>query len=844
MSAPILPIHDLRDPLRETLRAQPERPRLVLEAPTGSGKSTQVPQMLRDAGLVPPARQTVVLQPRRIAARMLARRVAEERGGRVGDEVGYQVRFDSQVSARTRIRYITEGILLRELLESPDLGDIGALVFDEFHERHFHGDIGLARALRVQREIRPDLVLVVMSATLDGERVAAFLGGAPRLSAVGRTFPVTVRHVPPRERVKGELWDHVARAYAEFRQAQPTSAAAGDCLVFLPGAYEIRKTVEALRREKTARDADILPLHGELSPRDQDAAVAPGRRPKIVVATNVAETSLTIDGVTLVIDSGLARMADFDARRGINTLTIQKISRASADQRAGRAGRTAPGTCLRLWSEADHAARPAQTVPEIHRMDLSEALLTLAASGVEDLDGFEWFERPEERGLVLARRLLEDLGALDRETGRLTDRGRRMARFPVTPRYARVLWEAGRQGCFEAMAEVVALTQGKPLWARRGKIPEAFVREDDVSDFQPLLRALARARECRFHPGACEDAGIHAGSAREIDRLAAQLLRFGPGADDDTPLTGALLAHCLLTGFPDQVARRLNRSNRACAVVGGRRGQVAEESVVTGDLFVATEITEVEGRDLNVLLNLNTAVGRDELERAFPEAISTGDAADWDARERRVVALAAVRYRDLVLESKPGTEPAPELAASLLAREVLAGNLVLNGWDAAAEQWVARLNTLAAWLPEHGFPTFGEAEKEAVLEQLFLGCTSYKQIKDLPVLGELRAFLPGHLAGLVDSWAPTRIDLPGGKKGRVRYDAAGGKPVLSAQLQHLYDVPGTPSLAGGRIPLRIEILAPNQRPVQITEDLAAFWTTSYLAVKKDLRGRYPKHEWR
>jgi len=836
-----LPIHSIRDALLIALREQRTCPRLVLEAPTGSGKSTQVPQMLIDGGLLGLTEEVVVLQPRRIAARMLARRVASERGTSCGDEVGYVVRFESQVSSRTRIRYVTEGILLREILQSPNLAGIGAIVFDEFHERHFHGDITLARTLRIQREIRPDLHILVMSATLDGEKIAAFLGDCPRLSTEGRTFPVTVRHEPPKERVKGELWDHIARVYGEFRQTNPT--ASGDALVFLPGSYEIRKTIEALRQSKATRDVDILPLHGDLSPRDQDLAAGPSRRPKVVVATNVAETSLTIDGITLVIDSGLARLADFDARRSINTLTIQKISRASADQRAGRAGRTAPGTCIRLWSEADHAGRRAQTIPEIHRMDLSEALLTLAASGIEDLDAFEWFERPDEKGLRRGRDLLIDLGALHSERGKLTDLGRQMARLPVTPRYARVLLEASRLGCYDSMAEVVALTQGKSLWARRGTVPEALIQGGDVSDFQPLLRGLGKARDCRFHPPACDAQGIHAGSAREIDRLATLLQRLGPG-DDDTALTGPLLAHCLLTGFPDQVGKRLNRSNRACAFVGGRRGQISDDSIVTAsDLFVTAEITEVEGRDLNVLLNLNTAVSREELERVYPGAINKADTADWDPRERRVLALSSIRYRDLVLESKPAVDPPAAQAAAILAREVLAGNLILNGWDSVADQWVARLNTLAASLPEYEFPTFGDEEKLAVLEQLCLGSFSYKQIKDLTVIDELRSLLPHHLAGLIDQLAPTRMDLPSGKKGRLRYET-GQKPILSAQLQHLYDYPGTPSVACGRIPVKVEILAPNQRPVQITDDLAAFWNTSYAAVKKDLRGRYPKHEWR
>lgn len=837
-----LPIYEIEGRLVAALR---DSNRLVLEAPTGSGKSTQVPQMLLDQQLLGSG-EVVVLQPRRVAARMLARRVAHERGGRVGDEVGYQVRFENHVSRATRIRYVTEGVLLRQILSDPELRGVSAILFDEFHERHFFGDITLARALQVQRETRPDLRLLVMSATLDGERIAEFLGGCARLSSEGRTFPVEVRYAPPRERQKGEIWDHIARTYADHLKSGGDT---GDALIFLPGAFEIRKTIEAFQRQGWAKYVDILPLHGELSPRDQDRAVSPGSRPKIVVATNVAETSLTIDGVTLVIDSGLARMSDFDTRRGISTLTIQKISRASADQRAGRAGRTAPGVCIRLWSEADHGQRQAQTIPEIHRMDLTEVILTLLVSGVDDIDSFEWFEKPDAAALARAWRLLKDLGALDRDTGALTRLGRHLAKFPVTPRYARALVEASKLGCFVDMCEIVAMTQGKPIFVRRKQQGGDLTREDfihpgDQSDFQPMLRALTSARDFGFNADRCAPLGIHAGAAREIDQLAKLLERSAPGVQHSTASLDDELARCLLSGFPDQVARRLNRSNRACEVVGGRRGRLSDESAVDdSDLVVAAEIVEIEGRELNVLLNLNTAITREQLLALFPEDFRAGASAEWDARERRVQALDVVKFRDLILESKPSQNPNQEQAAEILAREVVAGNLVLKNWDRAVEQWIARLSTLANAMPELELPTFSDEDKLALIEQICLGALSYKQIKEREVWPELKKFLAPHQRPLLDQLVPTQIQLANGRSARIRFEI-GNKPMLSARLQHLYDIEKTPSLAGGRIPLRIEILAPNQRPVQITEDLPGFWKNSYEQVRKDLKGRYPKHEWR
>ncbi|MEM9016522.1 MAG: DEAD/DEAH box helicase, partial [Verrucomicrobiota bacterium] len=405
-----LPIFDLEIALAAS--AAVEHSRIVVEAPTGSGKSTQIPQFLLDSGVCRD-QEIFVLQPRRLAARMLASRVASERNSTLGEEVGYQVRFENAVSGNTRIRFVTEGILIRKLIEQPDLSDVGAVVLDEFHERHFFGDISLARCLEVQQKLRPDLKIVVMSATLEAERLVEYLGeGTTHLRSEGRTFPVSIRYSPPRERHSGELWDHIARA---IRDHIKSNGIEGHVLVFLPGRYEILKTAQTLRKANWATEFEIHELFGELSPEKQDAAVAPSTRPRIVIATNVAETSITVDGVRLVIDSGLERRSSFDHRRGISTLLIEKISRASAEQRAGRAGRTAPGTAIRLWSERDQEQRSPATPAEIHRMDLTEAALILAASGVSDLRNFAWFEPPDLGALNEAITRLQVLEALDHE---------------------------------------------------------------------------------------------------------------------------------------------------------------------------------------------------------------------------------------------------------------------------------------------------------------------------------------------------------------------------------------------------------------------------------------------
>jgi ATP-dependent helicase HrpB len=455
-----LPIYDLDE---EIISALSRGNRLILQAPTGSGKSTQVPQILLDGGILGGGR-CVILQPRRLAARMLATRVASERSCRLGAEVGYQIRLDNVSSKETKILFVTEGILLRQMLADPQLRGVSTLVFDEFHERHLYGDITLARAIDLQDTLRPDLKIVVMSATLDGAELQAYLNPAEILTSEGRMFPVEISHLShdPKD---DPVWETAAEAVAErFDET------AGDVLVFMPGAYEIQRTIRELQARLGGR-CSVLPLHGELPAAEQDRAVNRSHGRKVIVSTNVAETSLTIDGVTLVVDSGLARVARYDPNRGINTLLIEKISAASAAQRAGRAGRTAPGHCVRLWTERDHARRPLRELSEIKRLDLAETLLSLKAAGVQDLQSFRWIEAPDAQALSRAETLLRDLGALD-HAGHITAIGRRMLNFPVHPRYARMFIVAGELGCVRAAALIAALTQTRSLLLRVDKKTE------------------------------------------------------------------------------------------------------------------------------------------------------------------------------------------------------------------------------------------------------------------------------------------------------------------------------------------------------------------------------------
>lgn len=835
-----LPIYDLDE---EIVAALKHGNRLVLQAPTGSGKSTQVPQILLDGGLLEKGR-CVILQPRRLAARMLAARVATERSARLGGEVGYQIRLDNVSSRETKILFVTEGILLRQMLADPHLRDISTLVFDEFHERHLHGDITLARALDLQETVRPDLKIVVMSATLDGAELQKYLSPAEVLTSEGRMFPVEISHLPhdPKE---DPVWETAADAVSEHFDDTD-----GDVLVFMPGAYEIQRTIREIQARLGGRCA-VLPLHGELPASEQDRAVNRSQGRKVIVSTNVAETSLTIDGVTLVIDSGLARMARYDPNRGINTLLIEKISAASAAQRAGRAGRTAPGRCVRLWTERDHQRRALRELPEIKRLDLAETLLSLKAAGVGDLAAFRWIDPPEAQALQRAETLLRDLGALE-STGAITDIGLRMLNFPVHPRYARMFIAAGELGCVRAAALIAALTQTRSILLKVDKKTEdqrAEIFSGGTSDFLVLMRVFEWARSKDFRMNECRTLGIHADSARQVAKLFEQFLDIAHGEAlllEDEPPPDADIAKCILAGFADQVAVRRSTGTLVCDIVHGRRGLLSRQSVASGgQLIVAAEIAEIEGRDgdARVLLNLATEIEESWLREMFPHDFSERADHFFDKSQNRVVVRREKIFRDLVLECRDrDAEPGPA-ASACLADQVLAGALRLNGWDDAVEQWMHRVNFLCRLCPEQNLPSMGDDERHHIILLVCDGAVCYRDIKDAPVLPHARSLLTWEQQQFVDKLAPERIELPGGRRAKVTY-AKEADPFLSARIQDFYGVENDIKIALGRHALTLHILAPSHRPVQVTRSLKSFWSETYPGLKQQLQRQYPKHEWR
>lgn len=856
MSARALPIYELETSLVRALRGQG---RVVVQAPTGSGKSTQIPRMLLAHGFLDQG-EAVVLQPRRLAARMLAKRVAEEEGCALGDKVGYQIRLESKVSSRTRVRFVTEGILLRQMSFDAALRGVSALVFDEFHERHLYGDISLARALQIQATARPDLKIIVMSATLDTQGLTDYLAPCETLVSQGRSHPVEIEYLPRSVNFESEpVWDVAARECARLAGRME-----GDFLVFMPGAYEIGRTVSAMARHRELNGCVVLPLHGELPPEAQDRAVARVQGRKIIVSTNVAETSLTIDGVTVVVDAGLARQAKFDPNRGINTLLVEKISRASADQRAGRAGRTAPGRCLRLWSEREHAQRPAQELPEVRRLDLAEVVLTLKASGIDDIQAFPWLEKPDPKALERAETLLADLGALaaPAAAGRgplvISETGRRMLRFPVHPRYARMLLEADARGCVRWVALMAALTQGRSFLQRGAPRAVEDARDTELgeeteSDFFLLMRAWRFADQARYDIEECRRLGLHAQGARAVRPLFESFLDIAEAEGLDVAeraLDTVAVRKCVLAGFSDQVARRLDGGTLRCDLVHGRRGFLARESAIQrAPLLVVAEISEIGRGDgeVSTLLSQATAIEESWLGELFPADYRDARGVVYDPEMKRVITRRERRFRDLVLEAKAsGEEPPLSDAAALLTREVVEGRLRIEAWDETVEQWIVRVNRLAEWFPELEVAPLGESDRALLIEQICYGELGARAVRDKPkedIMCVLREWLTSEQLAVLDDYLPERLVMGNGRKARLEYFKE-GPPVLAARIQELYGIEGAFAIGHGRVPVKIHVLAPNHRPIQVTDDLSLFWRDIYPKVKAELSRRYPRHEWR
>jgi len=836
---PSLPVLDLHGKVLASLKAGSN---LIVRAPTGSGKSTQVPQMLLDSGLC--EGQILILQPRRLAARMLAARVAEERASELGSEIGFQTRFETLVSRDTRVRFITEGILPRLLLTDRKLSAVSAVIFDEFHERSLANDLGLALVKDLQEKHRPDLRIIVMSATVDVAPVAAYLGNPAIVESAGRMFPIDIRYLTTPPSPKTPVWDLAADA----ARALIGQGAPGDILVFMPGAYEIRRTAEAIGERVRSESVVVLPLYGDLPADRQRRVMEQLTHRKIIVATNIAETSLTIPGVRHVIDCGLARVARFDPGRGFNTLFTEPVSADSADQRAGRAGREAAGTCVRLWTAAHHAGRARRTTPEVLRVDLGETVLYLRMLGYDSVNEFRWFEAPGEAPLDAAGRLLTLLGALN-GAGNVTELGKDMADFPAHPRLARLLLEAGKRGAVRLATFAAALLSERPFLAGKPEYPEAAHRHEIASDFFGQFCLLEKISASGFDAGLCARFAVNGGAARAVLRAQALFLqhcrRKGLHTHDvqDAP---AALALCLLLAYPDHLAARRDEGTLICNLRDGRRGELARDSLArSARLLVAADIREAKDAKhaLRTVLTLATEIKEEWLREHFADAWSEESAVEWNSVAQAVDSSVRRRCLGVLIEEKTSTGANSPEVSSLLADTIVAKGLKLSGWDGAATDLINRVAWVAQQFPDASLPRFTDEDRSLAIHALCEGERRYDNVKDKPVLPYLQQLLSATQRDFVDAMAPQSIELPSGRRLRITYEP-GRQPRARTRIQDLYGMRNTPRVAGNRVRVLMEILAPSNRPVQITDDLASFWSVHYPEIKKTLGRRYPKHEWR
>jgi ATP-dependent helicase HrpB len=852
-----LPIWQIHGQVIDGLKAAN---RLVLIAPTGSGKTTQVPQMLLDSGAY--SGRIVVLQPRRVAARTVAARVAWERDSKLGGEVGYQIRFEDRTSLGTRICFVTEGILLRWLQDDQDLSDISVILFDEFHERNLLSDVALALAKRLQEIRRPDLKMIVMSATLEAEPVAKYLGGCPVLVSEGKAFPVQIRHAAMHD--ERPVSEQAADLVAQITH----SGEPGDILIFMPGMGEINSTIAACRAASANERLALIPLHGELQPEEQDRAFAPNPLRKVVVSTNVAETSVTIDGIIHVVDSGLARVARYEAERGISTLFIEPISRASAEQRAGRAGRTAPGVCHRLWTEGGHLNRPERNTPEIQRSDLAEVVLLLHSFGIKDAARFDWLDKPDPQAVERAEKLLRILGALRSgdesgvaaENSDMTPIGWQMLRLPMHPRYSRMLVEAAKHNCVPAAALCAALVSGRDLLMRLGRDDKHIAEARELfeasadSDFYTLMRAYQFARNNNFNVEQCRRYGVHAQIARQVQQVHEQIMQAGRAGRDEAkiPLEGDALLRCIAAGFIDQLCKRRDQGTLDCDLTEGRSGTLVRESVVQNSpLFVASSIREVSGRTGNLtLLGLATGVKREWIEEIFPGQITRRIEHLFDRTHKRVSAVELIRFHDLVIHFEHQRKMDPVASGRCLAEAYSKHYFELPLLNHEIKQTMARINVIAAAMPELEFPPADTAFILSFLTRAFAGLTLVKEAQATPLRDAFLEQIGKERLEWINELAPQTIPWTDGKNLKLLYpdqprdeDGEPNSPELQVKLHETFALKTHPYICEGKMPVKLWLCTPDGKRIESTFNWPAFKANTYPKLKSGLKQKYPSITW-
>lgn len=837
MPLPIEPV------LPEVCAALAERRRLVLEAPPGAGKTTRVPRALFEQGFARDG-EILVLEPRRLAARMAARRVAEEMGQSVGETVGYTMRYEDVSSPATRIRFVTEGVLTRRLVRDPELSGVSVVVLDEFHERHLHADVALALLERLTRTTRKDLRIAVMSATLETRPVSVFLD-APIIQSMGRLFDVDIEHLDRSDDrpLESQISSAVRRLVREGLE--------GDVLVFLPGSAEIRKAAESLRAFAESERLLVLPLHGMLSPAEQDRAVKPANDRKIILATNVAESSITIDGVVAVIDSGLARVASHSPWSGLPTLDVAKISKASATQRAGRAGRTRPGRCLRLYTRGDFLARPEHDTPEILRLDLAETLLELYASNIR-LDELRMLDAPPRAAVASAEELLRRLEAID-ASGKLTKVGRRMLRFAAHPRQARIIVEAEARGVALEGCTLAALLGERDVTLTSSSQHRPRQTGLHRSDLLSALDDLERAEGAS--PDRLRSYGLDPIRVASIERASKQLSRAvdrraAPRPPNPDAFEQALLL-ATLSGYPDRVGRvrrpetSTGRSGREVVFAFGGSAVLAESSVIGAEEFVvAVDVEErSEGTKNRVLVRAASAVEADWLLELFTDAVSDSVRVYWNDKQERVEVTRELAYGSLALEETRVTtfdEALEKRVAEVLAKAACARGMAAFVSGDGLERWFARVRFVQKHCPEVGLPVVNDELLERAVREASLGRRSFSDLRGADIGAAIRATLTPEQTRALSEAAPDAIVLPGGRRLQLEY-GPDGNVSASSRMQDFFGMARGPVVARGRVAVVLHLCAPNQRPMQVTTDLAGFWERHYPTLAKELRRKYPKH---
>jgi len=819
---------------------------LVLVAEPGAGKTTRFPPHLLRSGLIAENLKILILEPRRLAARASAARIADEQNWALGREVGYQVRFENRSSADTSLLVLTEGLLAKRLQTDPELNDVGAVILDEFHERSQHTDLGLALLYELQQLARPDLRLIVMSATIDAKQVATYLGDCPIVKVPGRTFPVDIHHEkrPLALETGPSFLDQVARVATDVLQGR--RARTGDVLVFLPGAREIRAVRERISQAALAAGFDCVELHGSLKLEDQDRAIRKSRdRGKIILATNIAETSLTIDGVGTVIDSGLARVVRIDAA-GFERLNLSRISLASATQRSGRAGRQSAGICYRLWSRLDEGSFSSFETPELLRTDLSEALLTLLAQGVTEPDGFSWFEKPPREAINAALETLTDLGLRDRMTGALTKEGRFAGFLPLSARLARLMIEAIKVDQAVLGSQLCALLSEKDISSRAADLKRQAGIESDI-----VLRLhLLNERDSFAHIDRFAVANVRRvaqaieSSARRIHRHLLLPSRLQTATTDDDELALQLL----LIAYPDRVSRRRKAKQPEALMVGGRGVGIAPFSAVeTAELFICIDSSPppphaLAGAKYDLQISLASLIERDWLERLFPNSVGRQDQVLFDPETLSVQKWTSLSYLDLPIESAHVSRPSSDEAFAILQAACEERWQTAFAQEASLAQLFSRINFLEENLFGSSKSEQFAAAKIGFLAEVCFNETRLSGVLAKPLAEIFQRHLPSEIAETLRSDAPTEILVPSGSRIRVQYPA-GRAPFIEVRIQEIFGMLQSPKIASGRIAIVLHLLSPGFRPVQVTSDLNSFWRSGYEEVRKELRARYPKHSW-